>query len=198
MSTMPAAWGWSREGEHSRRAEPRDHSQGAGGVNQPDPPRRGRMRSGDGRRRGDPDPDSARVLQAGVRQAGDAVGRARKLWRGHGVSAGGQAQPAAVRRGAGADQPGRGPEAAGLARYAGEWRSDRATGARVAAVHRADVRGPSGGDERGRLRAAAVHRAPPHGERDCAVGDRAQGGLLHSVALLPHDRLQGPDAGAAD
>ena len=79
---------------------------------------------------------------------GMQLGEPRQVWCGHGVPAGGQAQPPAVRRSAGADCAGRGAERTGLARHAGKRRFDRASGARHAAVHRADVYGPTGGDGR--------------------------------------------------
>ena len=74
----------------------------------------------------------------------------------------------------------------------------RAPGARHAAIHRADVsRRPAGMDEDAFERLLYLVRRRTENEIAQSEIEHKED-LLYSVALLPHHRLQGADAGAAD
>ena len=96
------------------------------------------------------------------------------------------------------NRAGRGPHGSRVARYAGQRQHDRATGARLAALHRADFPAARGRDGSGRARTQALRGAQAGGSG--RRGDRLQGErlLLSAFALFAHDYLQGPAARAAD
>ena len=81
-------------------------------------------------------------------ELGHPAARGGRLRRGHVFSAGGQAQPPAVRGRVRAHRAGRGPDGSRLARYAGERRRDWPRSARVAALYRAVVCRPAEGHGR--------------------------------------------------
>ena len=109
----------------------RHRPEGHPDSDQPDPSRRLRLRSADRRRRGHPDPDSARVFRARMRSAGLYAAGAGRVRRGHGVSAGRSAGAAALRRHPRKDRARRRAARARLARHADQRQHDRAPGARL-------------------------------------------------------------------
>ena len=133
-----------------------------------------------------------------MREARLHAAGAGRIRRGHGVPAGGTAArlhcEGILERSCGKRACG-----AGLARHAGRRRRHRTRGARLAALHRADLHPPRGRHDAGRSSSAScTWSASASRSEIAAVRHEGQGLLLHPVAVVAHHRVQGPAAGAAD
>ena len=178
----------------------RHRSEGRADSDQSRPSRRLRLRSADRRRRGHPDPDSARLFRArsGERWASRCRRRANTAWAWcffRSIRMSGCCAKACWKR---------------LSREEGltvlGWRDTPINGNTIgrlardfAALHRADFypQGGPGMDQDALERKLYVvrKRVESGGRRNRPEGE---GFLLHSVAFVAHDRLQGLAARAAD
>ena len=176
--------------------EPQDRRLCQADPLEPATPRGVRGRRIDGRRGGNPHANPARVLRRRGRSPEVRIARRRTVRRRHPLPAPRRGRPRHLRRGPGPGAGERGPGSAGLARRAlrqphlGRDRPQRRTG------HPPDLRRRQGLERRA-ARTAAVSR-PQAGRAEGAgrSGHHARR-LLHPLAFLQDDRLQGDVPGAA-